>query len=587
MAEVYVVGSSWGGGDRKCYADEFIKHNKVFWGAEERSNSIPVKNGSCIIVKKGKDIIKVGIAKSCEKEGTISDIGFQADEVDQYSLGMDDAVRYVEIGEWIKEDKYPKELRDVVANPGYVRQSVTVIKDREYKQVVLDYVDKYLADKKQKILLNNLIALLKSNHNLVLTGAPGTGKTHLAEEIAQEMIKGKEDNKKFVQFHPSYDYTDFVEGIRPNGDVNGFERKDGVFKAFCQKAWKNLSDSKKEKSELTEENIIVKFVTIFVNCLNEEIDENGKFEIKGLKRPAAPIVACNNMPDKNKIKIMVKTKNAEPSVEISYDEIIKGYQLFQTGDIETLSYDDFNKKLGRTNHHSYVYGFLNAFYDRYKSEIEKEIAESNVTVPEKENFVFIIDEINRGDINKILGELFYAIDPGYRYDGSKKIEKVQTQYQNMIDDGDPFKDGFFVPENVYIIGTMNDIDRSVESMDFAIRRRFAWYEITPTDRQYSILSSSKITENRIDDVIHKMDAMNGEIKKLLGAEFQIGASYFTKLPDYDYSYDKLWDNHLKGLIGEYLRGRRDSEKEEVLNEIKTAYNPGKAATDQKQDSPEE
>ena len=89
----------------------------------------------------------------------------------------------------------------------------------------------------------------------------------------------------------------------------------------------------------------------------------------------------------------------------------------------------------------------------------------------KLTFVFIIDEINRGEVSKIFGELFYAIDPGYR---GKKEKAVQTQYQNLIHDGEAFKDGFYVPENVYIIGTMNDIDRSVESIDFAFRRRFTW-----------------------------------------------------------------------------------------------------------------
>jgi hypothetical protein len=94
-------------------------------------------------------------------------------------------------------------------------------------------------------------------------------------------------------------------------------------------------------------------------------------------------------------------------------------------------------------------------------------------------YIFIIDEINRGELSKIFGELFFSIDPGYR---GKKEMRVQTQYQNLItDDTDPFKDGFYVPQNVYIIGTMNDIDRSIESMDFAIRRRFAWVEVKAND----------------------------------------------------------------------------------------------------------
>ena len=97
----------------------------------------------------------------------------------------------------------------------------------------------------------------------------------------------------------------------------------------------------------------------------------------------------------------------------------------------------------------------------------------NIQNTEKK-FVFIIDEINRGEISKIFGELFYSIEPAYR----RASGRVQTQYSNLIPGDDIFKDGFYVPENVFIIGTMNDIDRSVESFDFAMRRRFAWREIS-------------------------------------------------------------------------------------------------------------
>ena len=98
----------------------------------------------------------------------------------------------------------------------------------------------------------------------------------------------------------------------------------------------------------------------------------------------------------------------------------------------------------------------------------------------KKPFVLIIDEINRGEASKIFGELFYAIDPGYR---GKTDVKVQTQYQNLIPESDVFAKGFYVPDNVYILATMNDIDRSVESMDFAMRRRFTWKEVKPVDTQ--------------------------------------------------------------------------------------------------------
>ena len=111
--------------------------------------------------------------------------------------------------------------------------------------------------------------------------------------------------------------------------------------------------------------------------------------------------------------------------------------------------------------------------------------------------IFIIDEINRGELSKIFGELFFSIDPSYR----DTAGLVQTQYQNLVAEGDVFYDGFYIPKNVYIIGTMNDIDRSVESMDLAIRRRFSFKEITAADSAKQILTKENPTISDLDDEI--------------------------------------------------------------------------------------
>ena len=165
---------------------------------------------------------------------------------------------------------------------------------------------------KEMNMVANLVDMVKKSRNVVLTGAPGTGKTYLAREVAYALTGDNEEKHphvEFVQFHPSFDYTDFVEGLRPimNEETNtiGFVRQDGIFKAFCKKA------------------------------INEP----------------------------------------------------------------------------------------------------------------KHKYVMIIDEINRGDISKIFGELFYSIDKGYRGEAGR----VKTQYSNLLDESDEFKDGFYVPENVYTL----------------------------------------------------------------------------------------------------------------------------------------
>ena len=182
----------------------------------------------------------------------------------------------------------------------------------------------------------------------------------------------------------------------------------------------------------------------------------------------------------------------------------------------------------------------------------------------KNKYIFIIDEINRGEISKIFGELFFSIDPGYR--GERGL--VKTQYQNLItDESDPFYEGFYVPENVYLIGTMNDIDRSVESMDFAMRRRFAWIEVK-ADENTEMLDE-KLSDMK-DEIVSIMKRLNAAIWdednntgiEGLSAAYHIGGSYFSKLSLYlnkehtnkQEAYEILWNNHLKGILFEYLRG---------------------------------
>lgn len=375
------------------------------------------------------------------------------------------------------------------------------------------------------------IDLLETNKNLILTGAPGTGKTFIAKAIAEEM--GAEVG--FVQFHPSYDYTDFVEGLRPvkeNNGIIGFERKNGVFKEFCSKA---LLYSRPYET---------RFKEVYDGIVSEI--EKGETHFGG---------------DDHFVRdgqIYAQTQNYEYLV--SYDNLLKVDNAVRKNSI-SLESSSIKNILGIEENGTY---YKNLYNSKIKDN-EKLYYHDNVP------FVFIIDEINRGEISKIFGELFFSIDPGYR----GKQGKVNTQYQNMVEEGDVFKDGFYVPENVYIIGTMNDIDRSVESMDFAMRRRFAWQEVTAEESYANMIENDVEFAGVKDEIKARMFNLNNAIANTEGLNeaYQIGAAYFRKYLDYqdkEKPFECLWNNHLKGLLFEYLRGNRKAK--ELLEKLHKAYN---------------
>ncbi len=400
------------------------------------------------------------------------------------------------------------------------------------------------------MMYQKYIDLLKESKNLVLTGAPGTGKTFMAQAIAKEMGCG-ENEMCFVQFHPSYDYTDFVEGLRPimmsEGQM-GFERKDGIFKEFCKKAIKNLIDSAKSienlSKELSWENKLQQFI-------DDSIDNDTKFKLSNGSEFTIDEIKGRNIIAHN------DSNPKTPLIPINADEIIElltnDVPLNIVRDIRTY----FNRKFG-TQPDSYAFIITKAIREmKYKTQV---ISANKI---ERKPFVFIIDEINRGEASKIFGELFYAIDPGYR---GKKDIRVKTQYQNLVPETDVFAEGFYIPENVFILGTMNDIDRSIESMDFAMRRRFTWKEIKPEDTQSMLDTLECATKAK-----SVMARLNNEISKIdgLGPAYQVGPSYFLKLGDNGGNFEKLWDMNIEPLLREYSRGFRKSD--EIMVKLRIAY----------------
>ena len=432
--------------------------------------------------------------------------------------------------------------------------------EQEKNQAVTDAIAVEEEKKIAQGCKNPYSKILLESKNIIFRGAPGTGKSYLAKEVAADIISDgytdkytdlSDEQKKqveFVQFHPSYDYSDFVEGLRPkmNDDGSmGFELQDGIFKKFVDGARKNFEDSKKSK-ELVEQEISAKaaITDFFASIdLGEEVFKT----IKGNE------FTITDVDDKH-IVISIPGNAMIDKLSLNIEEL----QKMLESDVVFEKVSDITNFFGKqfaTQAYSYDFAI-------YKAIKERTIQAQKLTAsPEaQKKYIFIIDEINRGEISKILGELFFSIDPGYR----GKAGEVTTQYSNMHVNPN---EKFYIPENVYIIGTMNDIDRSVDSFDFAMRRRFRFVEVRAEDTQ-DMLESLEDEELRTE-AITRMDRLNAEIINVpdLNENYQIGASYFLKLKSID--FNELWTDYLKPLLQDYVRGLNDEE--ECMNRFARAY----------------
>ncbi len=401
-------------------------------------------------------------------------------------------------------------------------------------------------------LIDKSIDIKKENKNMVkniiLYGAPGVGKTHNVNKLIKLIEDGKSDKEifdaikvnensdrvdisdieervRFVTFHQSFGYEDFIEGFRPNEDEKIIKLESGIFKKICLNAQKNLEDSEKTTSEI-EQNLDL--LSIFKNYVNYKIEE-----IEPIKLKKGGEFYLIKFEDDKLYFSTSEDSNYFQSFTLSFDDFLKIYN----SDINKNTLQDISDILG-TNSIQQKYAYILAIYKDFMEHKDKFNIDynSNNSKVEKQNYYLVIDEINRGNISKIFGELITLIEEDKR----DKLEVILPYSKK------PFK----VPSNLYIIGTMNSTDKSIALIDIALRRRFTFVKMEP--------KANLIEDEDAREVFVKL---NEKIKDDLGKDYQLGHSYFINIKNRN-DLNFVLEYKIISLLEEYYYG--DDRLSEVL-----------------------
>ncbi|MBB1542043.1 MAG: AAA family ATPase [Flavobacteriaceae bacterium] len=411
--------------------------------------------------------------------------------------------------------------------------------DADFRKEVLDQLKTItITDKPMKNTDKTLAVPL----NQILFGAPGTGKTYHTKKMAVEIINGKkaqdrsreEINKEyeelieagqivFTTFHQSLSYEDFIEGIKPetiDGNVT-YEVKDGIFKQLCSRA----IEQKPKNSDIE----IYDFDKGW-NDLIAEVEQNLLSDSMLL----LPIltqdkgVYVTEITDNGNLKIKPKNSRLDIDYIVSYNRTKKLQGVFSDLSVVKNIDKEFRSVIGGSNSSAY-WAVLNYINNKIK-ENNKEI-----DFEETKNHVLIIDEINRGNVSAIFGELITLLEEDKRK-GNPEHTEAKLPYSG---------NNFSVPNNVYIIGTMNTADRSVEALDTALRRRFSFVEMQP--------DPNKLSEVENVDLSKLLETINKRIEVLIDKDHQIGHSYFIGIEDLD-GLRRTFKDKIIPLLEEYFYG---------------------------------
>jgi 5-methylcytosine-specific restriction protein B len=469
------------------------------------------------------------VCYSNEKMGYLGRIASAVlDDGPEFRASKDDGWKYREfntIAKPIKLEKYNSISKWWTPNNN---STFDQIPKNEYdlaNQLILEpYYGLNIRTTRAAHLKNETMSKAKYNKalNTILYGPPGTGKTYhtileAAKIITQnESISYKEaldvfneelgNHIEFITFHQNYSYEDFIQGLRPDTEISGqlsFYKKDGVFKRIADKALKNLNDFRNPAAAKKEFDIVF---SEFIKPLVEE--------------------------EKQDIEVMMKqtsyfiTEVGEKSIE---------FRKNQGESKHTLSIATLNKMYDKGKN-EIISGGLQPYYNPIL-EVLLEKGKSNVLPVQEQNYVIIIDEINRANISRVFGELITLIEKDKRSHG--EIPLTSTL---------PSGDSFIVPSNLYIIGTMNTADKSIALLDIALRRRFQFIPMYPDSRS---------TEDKIVYDPEIMESINKEIIDRKGHDFTIGHSYF--MGD-DYELKDTIDNKVLPLLLEYFMNDYDEVK---------------------------